>query len=324
MREKDDNQRITFKNYLIIMLTSDLEIIIKTAELGSITAAAVNLDLQVARASAAIKRVEKHLGFELFIRTTRQLRLSVMGEKYLPQCIQALNILSNAQQDLLIDQHAIAGELRLTTSSDLGRNIIVPWLDEIAQQHADLKLKIILSDHALDFYRDSVDIALRYGCPTDSTMVGFKICDVPRVLCASPSYLGNRPLPSHPHELSNHNGLFYQMNGVVHDTWKFSQNKHTYSIKMTGNRIANDGDLVRRWCVAGKGLALKSALDMSNDLLANNVLPVMPEFRPTATELWLICPSKQSISPVVRLVRDELTNKCQNIMTTLKVKGYIA
>ncbi len=306
------------------MLISDLEIIIKTAELSSITAAAVNLDMQVATASAAIKRVEKQLGFELFIRSTRKLRLSVMGEKYIPQCIQALEILHNAQHNLLSEQDTISGELRLTSPSDLGRNILLPWLDELIEQNSQLELKLILNDHALDFYRDSVDVALRYGAPTDSNMYGFKICDVPRVLCASPEYLSGNVQPNHPKELSNHNGLFYQMSGVVYNTWKFTRDKQIYTIKMPGNRVANDADLVRRWCVSGKGLAVKSVLDMSNDLLEGNVISLMSEYEPTPTELWLICPSKQSINPIVRLLRDVVTKKCQHILMELKDKGYIS
>jgi len=61
---------------------------------------------------------------------------------------------------------------------------------------------------------------------------------------------------------------------------------------MSGNRASNDGDLVRRWCVAGKGIAVKSCLDMSNDLLSGNVISVMPDFKPRATELWIICPAR--------------------------------
>jgi len=314
----------TIKEYLTIMLISDLEIIVKTAELGSITAAATNLDMQVARASAAIKRVEKQLGFELFVRSTRKLRLSAMGERYLPQCIQALDILHQARQNLLSDQDVINGELRLTTSSDLGRNFILPWLDELVELHPQLRLKLILNDHALDFYRDSVDVALRYGSPTDSNLYGFKIGEVPRVLCASPSYINTYGVPGHPKELPDHNGLFYQLSGIAHDTWKFTRDKHIYSARMTANRVANDGDLVRRWCLSGKGLALKSAIDMSDDLLAGRVISLMPEYRPTPTELWLICPSKESINPMVRLLREQVTQKCQGILEKLRSKEYIA
>ena len=75
------------------MLLQDLQVVLKVAEFRCITAAAVDLDMRTATASAALKRAEKSLGVELFIRTTRKLRLSSAGERYIPQCEQALLIL---------------------------------------------------------------------------------------------------------------------------------------------------------------------------------------------------------------------------------------
>ena len=92
---------------------------------------------------------------------------------------------------------------------------------------------------------------------------------------------------------------------------------------MKGNRASNDGDLVRRWCVAGKGIAVKSCLDMSNDLLAGNVVSVMTDYQPRKTELWLVCPSRQSITPAVRLLRDMLKEKCAVILHKLVEQGLL-
>lgn len=110
---------------------------------------------------------------------------------------------------------------------------------------------------------------------------------------------------------------------MTHDVWEFSQDGTEYKIKMSGNRASNDGDLVRRWCVAGKGLAVKSCLDMSDDLLSGRVVSVMPEFKAMATELWLICPSRQSITPAVRLLRDAFREKTGGILSQLLEKGFI-
>jgi DNA-binding transcriptional LysR family regulator len=80
------------------MQLDDLQVVLKVAEFRSITAAATHLDMQVATASAAVKRVESALGVELFVRTTRHLRLSSAGERYLPQCMAALSMLDQAKQ----------------------------------------------------------------------------------------------------------------------------------------------------------------------------------------------------------------------------------
>ncbi|MGR5065268.1 LysR substrate-binding domain-containing protein [Photobacterium sp. DNB22_13_2] len=299
------------------MLIQDLEVVLKVAEFRSITAAATSLDMRVATASAAVKRVEASLGVELFVRTTRQLRVSPAGERYLPQCEQALQMLDSAKQNVRDDLDVIDGEIRIALSSDLGRNVVTPWLDEFLANYPNVALRSNISDSNIDFYRDSVDMALRYGSPTDASMYGFKICNVPRLMCVSTIYLEAHGAPNTLDELKAHNGLFYQLRDIVQDEWRFTHGDEIHKLRLKGNRSSNDGDLVRRWCVSGKGIAIKSCLDMADDLLNGRVVNVMPEYRPTPTELWLVCPSRQSITPTVRLLRDFLREQTHNVLSQL-------
>jgi len=80
---------------------------------------------------------------------------------------------------------------------------------------------------------------------------------------------------------------------------------------------------VRRWCIAGMGLAAKSSLDMSTDLLSGKVVSIMPEFKPLPTELWLIFPSRQLITPAARLLRDTVKKKCLAILNQLIENGIL-
>lgn len=299
------------------MLLEDLHVVLKVAEFKSITAAAASLDMRVATASAALKRVEANLGTELFTRTTRSLKLSSAGERYLPQCEEALGLLLNAKQNMKSEQGLIDGELRIGVSSDLGRNIVAPWLDQFMQQHAGISLKLHLSDSNIDFYRDPVDIALRYGLPNDSSLYGFKICNVPRLLCASPTFIEKHGAPKHPNELNQYNGLFYQLYDIVNNQWEFSKGENNFKVKMKGNRATNDGDMVKRWCLAGHGLAVKSALDTSEFLLNGELVRVMQGYQHKPSELWIVCAGRQSITPAVRLIRDQLREKTLGVLNEL-------
>lgn len=305
------------------MLLEDLQVVLKVAEFRSITAAAASLDMRTGTASAAVKRVESWLGTELFVRTTRHLRLSAAGERYIPECEQALVMLEQARSNMQDDPDIVDGELRVSLSSDLGRNVVIPWINEFMDNHPKVSLRTHISDSKVDFYRDPVDMAVRYGSPSDSNLYGFKICDVPCLLCATPKYLEKNGTPEHPSDLTHHNGLFYQLHDITNDVWKFTHEGTEFKIKMNGNRASNDGDLVRRWCVAGKGLAVKSCIDISADLFAGRVVNVMPEFKPRSTELWLIFPSRQSITPAARLLRDTLKEKCAEILHQLVDKGLM-
>lgn len=305
------------------MLIQDLNIILKVAEFRSITAAANHLDMRVATASAAVKRVEATIGVELFVRTTRQLRLSAAGERYLPQCEQAIQLLNNAEQNAQEDLGTLNGEIRIALSSDLGRNVVTNWLDQFLSRYPNVALRSNISDTNIDFYRDAVDMALRYGEPSDASMYGFKICNVPRLLCAAPSYLEKHGTPTTLDELKSHNGLFYQLSDVLQNNWLFQHQGETHKVKLQGSRASNDGDLVRRWCVSGHGIAIKSCLDMSDDLLNGRLVKVMGDHIPLATELWLVCPSRQSITPTVRLLRDFFREKTQALLSEMVAQGLL-
>lgn len=296
------------------MLLDDLNVVIKVAEFRNITAAATHLNMRTATASAAVKRVEQALGAELFVRTTRSLRLSSAGERFLPTCEQAMSMLANAKQNLKADTGVIEGELRLGLSSDLGRNVIAPWIDEFMHENEKLSVKLNLNDSNIDFYRDPIDLALRYGSPDDASVYGFKICDVPRLLVASPSYISTLGAPEKFEDLQTHNGLFYQLHDKVYNDWEFLHDGKPLKIKMKGNRTANDGEMVRRWAVAGKGVAVKSSLDCCDDIINGRLVTLLPDYQPKPTQLWLICPSRQSITPAVRLLRDLMKVKTKDLL----------
>ena len=305
------------------MLLEDLNVVLKVAEFRNITAAATHLNMRTATASAAVKRVEQALGAELFVRTTRSLRLSSAGERFLPTCEQAMLMLTNAKQNLKGDTGIIEGELRLGLSSDLGRNVVAPWLDDFMDEHDKVSVKLNLNDSNIDFYRDPIDLALRYGSPDDANVYGFKICDVPRLLVASPSYIARHGAPENLEDLQLHNGLFYQLHDKVYNEWELLHQGKPLKIKMHGNRTANDGEMVRRWAVAGKGVAVKSGLDICDDITNGRLITLLPDYQPKPTQLWLICPSRQSITPAVRLLRDMLKTRCAECLVRLKESSVV-
>ena len=305
------------------MLLDDLNVLIKVAEFRNITAAATHLNMRTATASAAVKRVEQALGAELFVRTTRSLRLSSAGERFLPTCEQAMLMLTNAKQNLKGDTGIIEGELRLGLSSDLGRNVVAPWLDDFMDEHDKVSVKLNLNDSNIDFYRDPIDLALRYGSPDDASVYGFKICDVPRLLVASPSYIARHGALEKLEDLQLHNGLFYQLHDKVYNEWELLHQGKPLKIKMHGNRTANDGEMVRRWAVAGKGVAVKSGLDICDDITNGRLITLLPDYQPKPTQLWLVCPSRQSITPAVRLLRDMLKTRCAECLVRLKESSVV-
>lgn len=308
------------------MKISDLQVLLKIAELQSVTAAANQLDMSSSAASVSLKRIEQELGAELFVRTTRKMRITPEGERYLPLCQQALDLLQQAQVLVKEEQQSISGEIRIAVSSEMGRNLMRILLNGVMDKHPDVSLRLHVSDSRTDFYRDGVDVALRAmtkEAAQESNLYGFKICNIPHVLCASPDYIENHGRPMAPDDLYQHNALLYKLYEVVHDSWELYHDDQKYRIKMNSNRAVNDGDIVRRWCIDGAGIAKKSAIDVGKDLLAGRLERILADFEIPQTEMWLVLPSRQLISPAIRLIRDELKAKIHQLRHELLAQGLI-
>lgn len=298
------------------MNIADLDLFVRTAQTNSITAAAQQLDMTPASASAALKRLEKQLGVQLFIRSTRKLRITAEGERYLLYCTEALASLEKGKASLNEMHGKIAGEVRLSTASDLGRNLVLPWIDEIIDLHPELSIQLNVGDTLADFYHDKIDMALRYGEPADSSMVAFPIATIDRVICASPRYLAQLDELKHPKDLHQHNCLLYRVNNKVFNNWAFFNDEGKYDVKVAGNRVSNDADIVHRWVLAGKGIALKSRLDMAADLRAGRVVEILTEYQSPPLSLWLICPNRTQVTPAMLMIRDTLRNKCEQELSS--------
>jgi len=308
------------------MKIADLQVLLKVAELQSITAAANQLDMSSSAASVSLKRIEQALGAQIFVRTTRQIRLTPEGERYLPLCQQALDLLQQGQVLIHEEQQSISGEVRIAVSSEMGRNLMRVLLNNIMDKHSEVTLRLQASDSRADFYRDGIDVALRAltkEAAQELNLYGFKICNIAHVLCASPDYIKKHGEPLTPDDLLNHNALLYKLYEVVHDGWELYNDNQKYKVKMSSDRAVNDGDIVRRWCVDGTGIAKKSAIDVAADLLAGRLKRLMPDYKIPLTEMWLVLPSRQLITPAIRLIRDELKHTISQLRKNLIAQGII-
>ncbi|MEE7560288.1 LysR family transcriptional regulator, partial [Xanthomonas sp. Kuri4-2] len=141
----------------------DLALFVRTAMLGSFSRAAREGGLLPGQVSAAIARLERELDLRLFARSTRSLRLTAEGERYLPYARQVLELLREGREHLHGEQAELQGLLQVSAPSDLGRNLLLPWLTEFRRAHPRLSLRLHLSDQIADLFRDPVDVAFRLG-----------------------------------------------------------------------------------------------------------------------------------------------------------------
>lgn len=271
----------------------DVQLFIRVAELGNISAAGRALGMSPAAASAAIKRLEQRVDSQLIERSTRSLRLTQAGETFLGHCQQSQLALEEGLAALRQGREQLSGDIHLGAPSDLGRDRLDTLLEPFRQRHPQVRLVMHLSDGLIDLYRNPIDLVLRYGLSEDSGLVGRKLCDNGRVLVASPNYLARHGQPQRFEALARRNCICFYRNGELFNRWRlFHQGQHR-EIAVTGDRAADDGALVRQWAVAGHGIAYKSRLDVQADLDAGRLIDLFPDATYDATPLYVAYPSRR-------------------------------
>ncbi|MFJ4153668.1 LysR substrate-binding domain-containing protein [Pseudomonas sp. NPDC089752] len=275
---------------------SDLELFVRSSALGSFTAAAHEADLLPGQVAAAIKRLERELDVRLFARTTRSLRLTAEGELYLPTAQHVLATLRQGHDQLHGSHSTLRGVLQVSAPSDIGRNLLLPWLSAFRRQHPALNLRFFLSDQMADFSRDPVDVAIRYGLNQDANYIALPLAPWNRrVLVASPSYLARHGRPRAPEELQQHDCLLYLQHNRVYDKWQLGNR----TVQVRGPLVSDDADVVRRWALEGEGIVYKSWLDVSANIAAGELEVLLPEHQGESTPVTLVCPHRKQLSPAV-------------------------
>ena len=297
-----------------LLRLDDLTVFVRTADRGSLSAAARELEISPALASAAVKRLESELGLRLFARTTRSLRLTEEGEHYLRHAREALRLLKEGRDALIHEQETLGGTLKISMPSDLGRNMLVGWLDQFQAQYPKVSFQLSVSDRVSDMYRQPVDIAIRYGIQEDSALIALPLAaDNRRVLAASPEYIKQHGKPASLGDLTRHNCLRFMLEDVIHERWSFyhAAGAEPMTVNVNGNRSADDADVVRRWAVGGLGIAYKSRLDLSDDIRAGRLHILLPDLLGEPTPLNMLCMHRAQITPTVLALRDFLRAQCE-------------
>lgn len=243
------------------------------------------------------------------------MRLTEEGRRYLDSVREALATLAEGEQALRQQSHGLTGLLQLAAPSDFGRNVVLGWLDAFKLEHPNIRLQLMLNDSNADLFRETVDIALRFGVPRDSSLVALPVVpDHRRIPCASPDYLARHGTPRTPTELAQHNTLRYMRQGRANNTWYFRQGAVLQEVEVTGDYLSDDGEIVRRWALAGHGIAYKANLDIARDLKAGRLVQLLPDWQGEPTPFNLMCPHRLQVSERVKVLHRFLQVRCQALL----------
>ena len=171
-----------------------------------------------------------------------------------------------------------------------GLREIAPALPDFFAECAEVSVDLHLSDDVVDLIGDGFDMALRIAALPDSSLLARRLCSVPRVLVAAPSYLKSRGEPKHPRDLENHVCLGYAYLPAP-DIWRFrNKDGEEVSVRASGPLRANNADALMPALLAGYGLAVQPVFLVRDELAAKTLVAVMSDWSLPTIALHLVMP----------------------------------
>ncbi|MCL1068311.1 LysR family transcriptional regulator [Shewanella olleyana] len=193
-----------------------LKYFVKVVELGSFTQAAKVFSVPASSLSRRVADLEKSLGATLLKRSTRAVNLTEIGAEYYQQVSELLNQLEQSNEAVRSYQTEPMGKLRISAMVGIGREVLIPLMEEFSRLYPKVILDIELSDELSSVGRDDVDIAIRGGYAPNDRVMAIRLMDNQFIPAATEQYLQKMGRPTHPNQLSNHKGLYYRSpNGRV-------------------------------------------------------------------------------------------------------------
>jgi len=290
------------------MDTNGIRLFVVAAEMLNISAAGRQLGLAPAVASGRLAKLEKLMGADLLHRSTRQVSLSLEGEEFLPFAREIL-----AQEDAALaalghGSAEVTGTLRFAASSTFVQLYITPILPLFLERYPGISLDLKLSDNQIDLIDGGFDLALRNYAAKDSSLIGRKIADDTRILCASPEYLKLKGIPQTPQDLTSHQLIVFTGASPRQLTSVSGDDPCSFPPSQTNPRIiCDDGLSMRLAAKGGVGICMSSIWNIHSDLKEGSLVRVLPDYEVNdGSAVWLVYPKSNVLTAKVRVFIDFL------------------
>ncbi|MFG1173842.1 LysR family transcriptional regulator [Erwiniaceae bacterium CAU 1747] len=273
----------------------DMALFALVAECGSFTGAARRAELPKSSVSQRISRLEQTLGLRLINRTTRQLKLTFAGERYLVHCQEMLAASERADMAIERLRENPSGRLRITSPAGIGATLLARLNADFQREFPDVSLEVSVSDEIRDLVQDGFDVALRTGRPQDSSLIGRRIGYCERLLVASPAYLAQYEPLIHPSQLLKHRS-------IAHRAWRESvlkRGEEYYRWLLPQSHVTDNLVYARECALDGGGITLLPHFLTDEIMGRGDLVRVLKQWEVEGNELWLVYPSRKLNMPAL-------------------------
>jgi len=296
------------------MQLDDLGLFLRVAQTQSLSEAARQLNQTPSAVSARLKRIEEELGVRLVERTTRSLRLTPEGERFMLTCDTMTSTWTRGQSMLRQDSQAVEGRIQIAAPTDTSAQFLSDWIGDYVAAHPLLAVTLRVGDRMHDLPREAVDIAVRYGELSDSSMISRTLVHARRYVVASPKYLERSAQLLCPADLVNHRCLAWLTRDQAKVQWTFTSPSGATETVTVKPALCGDSLLVRQWAVRGDGVAYKANVDVAGDIRAGRLVRLLTEYEGEAVPISAVMPSGRFVPTRVRAMVDHLASRFASIV----------
>lgn len=257
--------------------SEELKVFVSVVESGSFSRAAEQLHMANSAVSRTIKKLENKLGVALLTRTTRHLALTQEGERYFRRVQSFLQEMTSAENDLIESRYAPKGLLRVDAATPVILHLLMPMIKPFRERYPDVTLSLISSESFINLIERKVDVAIRAGNLTDSTLRARLLFISYRKLVASPEYLEKRGTPYNVTDLDRHECLGFVDPSRL-NRWPVTQESgELYDIHV--GMSSNSGETIKQLCLNGIGIACLSDYMIDKEIAEGKLVEVLAEQR---------------------------------------------
>ncbi len=288
-------------------LLNSMKVYVLAVEKGSLSAAASACGISATMAGNHLRTLEKRLGMQLLIRTTRRQHLTAFGEDYYSRCKEILRLVAETDAQAQNLQLAPAGKLRITAPVTFGTEALIPALSVYLERYPEVSVDVALSDRVVDLVEEGFEAAIRIGRLPDSGLVAKPLSPYRLMICASPDYLARKGTPAKPDDLTRHECLSFSPAALAH--WRMTDDEGAWRIPVSGRLQVNHGQALRMAALHGLGIVLQPAILLEADVRAGRLVQLLPTYDLPSRPMHVVYLPDRYRSPKLRSFVDYLAER---------------
>jgi DNA-binding transcriptional LysR family regulator len=290
-------------------VANEMQVFQRVVTRGSFAGAADDLGLSPSAISKLISRLEQRLGVRLINRSTRRLAPTQEGELYYQSSRDVLRAIEAAEAEIASTRTAPRGQLRVHAFPTFAVDHLSAALPDFLTRYPRINFDFLVTNRAVNLLAENIDVALRVGQLTDSTMVARRISELTQVVCASPKYLARHGRPLQPSDLRKHACLtLSHFPGA--NKWTFRRKAASAEVNVLGPVSADSAHMLLRLAIEGVGIVRFGDNVVAHAIRAGLLEPLLQDWEePENFPLWAILPPGRQRPPKVKVFLDFLAER---------------